>query len=264
MTAVEASLCNTIRVVNRIASAPEEFRPRWLTPHLRRAVVDHPVVVLTGARQVGKSTLLRHEEPFRSWRYHTLDDLDALAQVATAPEALWAGADRILLDGVQKAPALLSAVKRAVDRDRGLRFVLSGSANLLLMRQVSESLAGRAVYFVLDPRPAQRPAPQSVRARAPGPPLRLVHPRRPRGRLRRRTRPASPGRRGQAGGGSRVPDGGRAGGIPDRPPHSGRRPPALWRRQDRAPGGARGRRAVVADGRGRATEGRTATEVDDG
>jgi hypothetical protein len=137
--------------VNRIASATEEFRPRWLTPHLRRAVVDHPVVVLTGARQVGKSTLLRRAEPFRSWRYHTLDDLDALAQVETAPEALWAGADRILLDEVQKAPALLSAVKRAVDGDHNLRFVLSGSANLLLMRQVSESLAGRAVYFVLDP-----------------------------------------------------------------------------------------------------------------
>lgn len=114
-------------------------------------MVDHPVVVLTGARQVGKSTLLRQEEPFRSWRYHTLDDLDVLAQVETRPESLWAGASRIILDEVQKAPGLLSAVKRAADEDRTLRFVLSGSANLLLMRQVSESLAGRSVYFVLDP-----------------------------------------------------------------------------------------------------------------
>lgn len=109
------------------------------------------MVVLTGARQVGKSTLLRQEEPFRDWRYHTLDDLDVMAQVEAAPDRLWAGVDRVILDEVQKTPELLSAVKRAVDLDRSLRFVLSGSANLLLMRQVSESLAGRAVYFVLDP-----------------------------------------------------------------------------------------------------------------
>ncbi len=137
--------------MDSFAPAPEAFRPRWLTPHLRQAVADHPVVVLTGARQVGKSTLLRREEPFRDWRYHTLDDLDVLAQVESRPESLWAGADRVVLDEVQKAPAVLSAVKRAVDRDKSLRFVLSGSANLLLMRQVGESLAGRAVYFVLDP-----------------------------------------------------------------------------------------------------------------
>lgn len=57
-----------------------------------------------------------------------------------------------MLDEVQKAPDLLSAVKMAVDSRPGhTRFILSGSANLLLMRQVSESLAGRAVYFVLDP-----------------------------------------------------------------------------------------------------------------
>jgi hypothetical protein len=137
--------------MNGIDSAPERFRPRWLTPHLRRAVADHPVVVLTGARQVGKSTLLRQEEPFAGWRYRSLDDLDVLAQAEAGPESLWAGAREIVLDEVQKAPGLLSAVKHAVDRDRSLRFVLSGSANLLLMRQVSESLAGRAVYLVLDP-----------------------------------------------------------------------------------------------------------------
>lgn len=108
--------------------------------------------MLTGARQVGKSTLLLNAEPFRNWRFHSLDDFDTLRQAREKPEALWAGADRVVLDEVQKAPELLSAVKRAVDRQpRRLRFVLSGSANLLLMKQVSESLAGRAVYFVLDP-----------------------------------------------------------------------------------------------------------------
>lgn len=110
------------------------------------------MIVLTGARQVGKSTLLLNALPFREWRYHNLDDFDTLRQARQGSEALWAGAEKVVLDEVQKAPDLLSAVKQAVDRHPGrYRFVLSGSTNLLLMRQVSESLAGRAVYFILDP-----------------------------------------------------------------------------------------------------------------
>ncbi len=127
------------------------YYPRWLTPSLVEACRDHPVVVLTGARQVGKTTLLRRADPFRSWRFHTMDDFDVLRLARERPEDLWAGADAVVLDEVQKAPELLSAVKLAVDRRPSRRFVLSGSANLLLMRQVSESLAGRAVYFVLRP-----------------------------------------------------------------------------------------------------------------
>ncbi len=125
---------------------------RWLTPFLQDAAANHPVVVLTGARQVGKSTLLRGEEPFSSWRYLSFDDLSLVEQARTRPEALWAGVDEIVLDEVQKAPEVLQAVKLAVDEsDRRRRFVLSGSANLMLMHQVSESLAGRAVYMTLEP-----------------------------------------------------------------------------------------------------------------
>jgi uncharacterized protein len=127
------------------------YHERWLTSLLREAAADHPVVVLTGARQVGKSTLLRHAAPFRDWRYRTLDDADTQRQADEDPTGLWAGARGVVLDEVQRAPTLLGAVKHAVDEDRDRRFVLSGSANLLLMRQVSESLAGRAVTFVLDP-----------------------------------------------------------------------------------------------------------------
>ena len=109
-------------------------------------------MVLTGARQVGKSTLLRRAEPFSGWRYHTMDDYDTLRQVRENPASLWAGAHEVVLDEVQKAPELLSAIKRAVDEHPGrCRFILSGSTNLLLMGNVSESLAGRAVYLVLDP-----------------------------------------------------------------------------------------------------------------
>ncbi|MFM9102121.1 MAG: ATP-binding protein [Cyanobium sp.] len=85
-------------------------------------------------------------------RYRTLDDFDVLAAARRDPEALVGGNAPITLDAVQREPSLLSAVKRAIDRDRRAgRFLLTGSANLLLMRQVSESLAGRASYLTLWP-----------------------------------------------------------------------------------------------------------------
>ena len=141
-----------IHDVNDSYSSDELYLQRWLTPVLQQASLTYPVVVLTGARQVGKSTLLRHADPFRTWRYYSLDDFDVLAQATRDPAALWAGADQVILDEVQRAPGLMLAVKQAVDRQPGhFRFVLSGSANLLLMHQVSESLAGRAVYLLLAP-----------------------------------------------------------------------------------------------------------------
>jgi predicted AAA+ superfamily ATPase len=144
--------CIIIHIMNAFHLPAEQYYPRWLTPALRDATRDHAIVVVTGARQVGKSTLLWNAEPFRDWRFHTLDDFHTRRQALDRPEELWAGTDRVVLDEVQRAPDLLLAVKQAVDRDPGrIRFVLSGSANLLLMRRVSESLAGRAVYFVLHP-----------------------------------------------------------------------------------------------------------------
>lgn len=129
-----------------------DYKTRWLASLLRESIAPHPVVVLTGARQVGKSTLLRHEAPFSDWRYISLDDFDALYQSKQDPSSLWSGTDQVVLDEVQKSPRLLEAVKIAVDHNRDkTRFVLSGSANLLLMRHISESLAGRAVYYTLLP-----------------------------------------------------------------------------------------------------------------
>lgn len=110
-----------------------------------------PVVVVTGARQAGKSTLAEQLVPGRR-RYATLDDLDVVDAARRDPEVLVGGPDPVTLDEVQREPDLLRVVKRAVDRDRTPgRFLLTGSANLLLMRQVSESLAGRASYLTLWP-----------------------------------------------------------------------------------------------------------------
>ena len=142
-----------IHTMNDNHSSPElKYKPRWIAPVLRNAAKNHAVIVLTGARQVGKSTLLRQESPFSAWKYVSLDDFDNLSQARSEPSSLWAGANHIILDEVQKSAALLNAVKSAVDSHPGkYRFILSGSANLLLMKQVSESLAGRAVYFILQP-----------------------------------------------------------------------------------------------------------------
>ena len=142
-----------IHIVNDNHSNYElQYKPRWITSLLRDAVRNHPIVVLTGPRQVGKSTLLKHEPPFSDWRYISLDDFDTLSQARKDPTSLWAGSDHVVLDEVQKSTNLLEAVKVAVDSDRDkYRFMLSGSANILLMKRISESLAGRAVYFTLYP-----------------------------------------------------------------------------------------------------------------
>ena len=109
-----------------------------------------PAVVVTGARQTGKSTLARRVEPSR--RFLSLDDFDVLDAARRTPESLLGGRAPVTLDEVQRAPHLLREIKREIDRGRRPgRFLLTGSANLLLMKQVSESLAGRASYLNLWP-----------------------------------------------------------------------------------------------------------------
>lgn len=124
--------------------------PRMQTPGLIKTLGHHPVVVLQGARQTGKTTIARLPELGAGRDYLTLDDLGNQEAARADPDALFLGRDRLTLDEVQREPDLLLAVKRVVDADRRPgRFLLTGSANLLLMRRVSETLAGRAVYYQL-------------------------------------------------------------------------------------------------------------------
>lgn len=118
---------------------------------MARALKTLPVVVVSGLRQAGKSTLLQAERSLSTGRaYRTLDDFAVLAAARSHPESLLEG--RVTLDEVQRYPSLLIAIKRAVDQGREPgRFVLSGSANLALLGQVSETLAGRATYYTLAP-----------------------------------------------------------------------------------------------------------------
>jgi uncharacterized protein len=127
------------------------YRQRWLTERLTQASRVSRVLVLTGARQTGKSTLLANESMFSGYRQVTLDDMATLTQAEEAPETLVNMAPDMVIDEAQRAPQLLIAIKKAVDDNPERRFVLSGSANLLLMKRVSETLAGRATYHVLYP-----------------------------------------------------------------------------------------------------------------
>jgi uncharacterized protein len=128
------------------------YLPRHLEPVLARRLRQAPVVVLTGARQTGKSTLVQHFAGANRRRYRTLDALEDLELAEEAPDALLAGREPLTLDEVQRVPSLLLAIKREVDRSRqNARFLLTGSANLLLMHRISETLAGRAQYLTLWP-----------------------------------------------------------------------------------------------------------------
>jgi predicted AAA+ superfamily ATPase len=128
--------------------------PRLLTSIVERSLSLFPVVALTGARQTGKSTLVRKEPTFEERRYLTLDTPLNRELAIKEPRTLLSNSQstHLTIDEVQRAPELLLSIKELVDANRvNGRFLLTGSANLLLLRTVSESLAGRARYLTLWP-----------------------------------------------------------------------------------------------------------------
>ncbi len=128
------------------------YLSREIRHTVRRAMNVMPVVVITGMRQTGKTTFLQNDSLFDGFRYVTLDDYAYLQTALHQPEELLASADRICIDEAQKAPSLMTAVKRTVDRNRRPgRIVLSGSANFSLLKEISESLAGRSLHVSLQP-----------------------------------------------------------------------------------------------------------------
>jgi hypothetical protein len=115
------------------------------------ALSDTPVVLVTGPRQCGKTTLVR--DLARGKRtFFTLDDDTVLAAARNDPAGLLRGLNKCTIDEVQRAPDLLRAIKKTVDEDRRPgRFLLTGSSNLMTVPQVSESLAGRMQIVNLLP-----------------------------------------------------------------------------------------------------------------
>lgn len=134
---------------DNILSSEIIYIRRRLAPRIREAIGKFPVVVITGARQVGKSTMLRNE--FQDFAYLTMDDYEIMERAQLDPQALWRDKDHLIIDEAQRLPGLFKAIKMSVDTDKKKRFILSGSSNLLLMEKITESLAGRALYFDLLP-----------------------------------------------------------------------------------------------------------------
>ena len=123
-------------------------------PAILEALSDTPIVLLNGARQTGKSTLVQWlAKEAHPARYITLDDAAVLSAARGDPTGFLTGLDSpIVLDEVQRAPELFLAIKAVVDRNRVPgHFLLTGSANPLLLPKLSESLAGRMEILSLWP-----------------------------------------------------------------------------------------------------------------
>lgn len=127
---------------------------RYITSPLVAALADTPVVLLHGARQSGKTTLVRQiAERQHPARYLTLDDAAVLAAASADPVGFVAAlAGPAVLDEAQRVPDLLLAIKAGVDRDRTPgRFLLTGSANVLLVPKLADALVGRMEVLTLWP-----------------------------------------------------------------------------------------------------------------
>lgn len=126
--------------------------PRFSIHVLEAALSDNPVVLVIGPRQAGKSTLVRQISVAGERPYLTLDDQNLLLSAKNDPQGLIAFRNLMTIDEIQRAPDLLLAIKKSVDEDRRPgRFLLTGSADLLTLPTVSESLAGRMEIVPLLP-----------------------------------------------------------------------------------------------------------------
>ncbi|HQT89633.1 MAG TPA: AAA family ATPase [Acidiphilium sp.] len=106
-------------------------------------MLDTPVVLIVGPRRAGKTTLVRRMGD-ASRTYITLDDQTTLSAAQSDPTGFIRGLDRAIIDEIQRAPDLLLAVKKTIDEDyRPGRFLLTGSANVLTLPRIADSLAGR-------------------------------------------------------------------------------------------------------------------------
>jgi hypothetical protein len=133
--------------------ATAEPYPRLVAPRLREALADTPAVLIHGPRQAGKTTLARLVGEPKGYRYLSFDDEAVLAAARRDPVGFVDGLPaRAILDEVQRVPEIFTSLKSAIDARRSAgRFILTGSANVLLVPRLAESLAGRMGLLRLHP-----------------------------------------------------------------------------------------------------------------
>lgn len=125
--------------------------PRLVQARIAEALTDTPVVLVAGPRQAGKTTLVRQMAE-QGMRYLTLDDELTLLSAREDPVGMIRSLDCAVIDEIQRAPQLLLAIKKSVDEDRRPgRFLLTGSANLMALPTLADSLAGRMETLTLFP-----------------------------------------------------------------------------------------------------------------
>lgn len=126
---------------------------RFLLPRLTEALADTPVVLIHGPRQCGKTTLARQVGDAEGYAYLSFDDDVQRASAQADPVGFVADLpDKVVLDEVQRVPGLFTSLKATVDANRRPgRFILTGSANVLLVPKLADSLAGRMEILRLHP-----------------------------------------------------------------------------------------------------------------
>ncbi|MDE6480976.1 MAG: AAA family ATPase [Muribaculaceae bacterium] len=124
-----------------------EYIYRKITPAVERGAKYYPVVVITGPRQSGKSTLCRNI--FDTYAKYNLEDIALRESIRLDPKAFLNNCgEKVIIDEVQHLPELLSYIQIIVDEVSDRRFILTGSSNFALMESITQSLPGRAVIIV--------------------------------------------------------------------------------------------------------------------
>ncbi len=131
-----------------------QYKKRDLEDRIKDSLKIFPVIAITGPRQAGKSTLIKHytENSKEEWKYFSLDNFELRTRIKEDPDIFADSINtNIVIDEAQKAPELFHSLKELIDQGFPHKIILSGSANFLLMKAITESLAGRIGLLELLP-----------------------------------------------------------------------------------------------------------------